>query len=46
MSDFKAKMHKNRYFLPHWGSLSQLSPGTLAFTGFTAKWMEGEREED
>ena len=49
MSDFKAKMHQNRYWLglcliPRWGSL-QHSPRPLAgFEGPTSKGGEGKGE--
>jgi len=50
MSDFKAKMHKNRFRLrlrprPRWGSL-QRSPRPIAvFKGPTSKGKEGEGKE-
>jgi len=50
MSDFKAKMHQNRFRMglcprPRWGSL-QHSPGPVAvFKGPTSKGKEGEGEE-
>jgi len=48
MSDFKAKMHENRFRLalrprPHWGSLHAALPRSLAgFNGPTSKGRDGE----